>query len=140
MPVIPSIRRPLYLAAGTTDLIVEKLRELPSEYHRLQGQVTRLDASTLRLAVEDYSTKAVEAYGDLLSRGEKLVGSIRRQKASQVLDDELSFTQWRAKSTATTARKAAGQTRTRAKATASSARKTATAASKATRDAASKVG
>jgi len=97
MPKTTPITRPLYFAAGATDLAVEKLREIPAEYKRLQDQAKKLDAATFRVAVEDYSTKATgkaaEVYTDLVGRGAKLVESIRRQKATQVLTDQLTFTQ-----------------------------------------------
>jgi hypothetical protein len=144
MAVTNQLPRPLYFAAGATDLAVEKLREIPAEYKRLQKQAKRVDVSTVRVAVEDYSTKAtgkaVEVYDDLVHRGQKLVGSIRRQKATQVFAEQLTFTRRQAKATATTARKNATQTRTRAKATATSARKTAAAAGQAVGSAAGKVG
>ncbi|PZS35487.1 MAG: hypothetical protein DLM59_02990 [Pseudonocardiales bacterium] len=144
MPKTTSITRPLYFAAGATDLAVEKLRELPAEYKRLQEQARKLDTATLRVAVEDYSNKATgkasEVYTDLVGRGTKVVESIRNQKASQVLSERLTFTQRQAKATATTARKSVTTTRTRAKATATSAKKTATAASDAASAAADKVG
>lgn len=138
------ITRPLYFAAGATDLAVEKLREIPAEYKRLQEQARRLDTATVRVAVEDYSSKATgkaaEVYTDLVGRGTKVVDSIRRQKASQVLGERLTFTQRQAKATATTARKGAAATRTRAKATATSARNTAGAARGAASAGAGKVG
>jgi heparin binding hemagglutinin HbhA len=143
MPKTTPITRPLYFAAGATDLAVEKLREIPAEYKRLQLQAKKFDSATLRVAVEDYSAKAsgkaAEVYTELVGRGTKVVDSIRRQKATQVLSERLTFTQRQAKATATTARKGAAQTRTRAKATATSAKKTAEAASEATSAAADKV-
>lgn len=117
-----SLAKPLYFAAGATDLAVEKLREI-------QDQARQVDVSTVRAAVEDYSMRtsgrAVEVYADLVSRGQRLVNSIRRQQATQVLTDQLASTRSQAKATATTARKSAAQTRTRAKATATTARKSA---------------
>lgn len=142
MPKTTPITRPLYFAAGATDLAVEKLREIPAEYKRLQEQAKKLDAATFRVAVEDYSNKAtgkaVEVYTDLVGRGTKVVDSIRKQKATQVLSERLTNTQRQAKATATTARKSA--TRTRAKATTTSAKKTAEAATDAASAAAGKVG
>ncbi len=144
MPKTTPITRPLYFAAGATDLAVEKLRELPAEYKRLQEQAKKLDAATFRVAVEDYSNKAtgkaVEVYTDLVGRGAKVVDSIRKQTATQVLSDRLTVTQRQAKATATTARKSVTATRTRAKATATSAKKTAEAGGDASSAAAGKVG
>ncbi len=138
------ITRPLYFAAGATDLAVEKLREIPAEYKRLQDQARRLDAATFRVAVEDYSSKATgkaaEVYSGLVGRGTKVVDSIRRQKASQVLGERLTFTQRQAKGTVTSARKNMTATRTRAKATATSAKKTTGAAVDAASAAGAKIG
>ena len=50
MPKTTPITRPLYFAAGATDLAVEKLRELPAEYKRLQLQARKLDPTPLRAA------------------------------------------------------------------------------------------
>ncbi|MDQ6875539.1 MAG: hypothetical protein M3042_10825 [Actinomycetota bacterium] len=139
-----SLPKPLYFAAGATDLAVEKLREIPAEYKRLQDQARQVDVATVRAAVEDYSMKtsgkAVEVYADLVSRGQRLLNSIRRQQATQLLTDQLASTRSQAKATATTARKSATQTRTRAKATTTSVRKSATAARRASKSAARKVG
>ena len=144
MPKSTRLPGPVYAAAGATDLAVEKLREIPAEYRRLQERAKRVDASTVRVAVEDYSsqasTKAMEAYSDLVSRGQKLVNSIRRQKATEVLVEQATVARRQAKATVTTARKGATQTRTRAKATTTSARKTAAAAVDAAESAAAKVG
>lgn len=145
MPRTPTqLPKPLYFAAGATDLAVEKLREIPAEYKRLQDQARRVDAATVRVAVEDYSTKAtgkaVRVYDDLANRGQKLVRNVRRQKATQVLSERVDVTRAQAKATATTARKSAAATRTRAKATATSANKTSAAAADAVKDGAAKVG
>jgi len=144
MPKSTPITRPLYFAAGATDLAVEKLREIPAEYKRLQEQARKYDATTLRVAVEDYSNKAsgkaAEVYTDLVGRGAKVVDSIRKQKASQVLSERLTVTQRQAKATVTTARKSATATRTRAKATTTSAKKAAGAAGGAVSAGARKVG
>ncbi len=136
--------KPLYFAAGATDLAVAKLREIPAEYKRLQDQAKRVDAATVRVAVEDYSTKAtvkaVKVYDELADRGQTLVRKVRRQKATQVLSERVDSTKSQAKATATTARKSAAATKTRAKATATSAQKTTAAASDAVKDGAAKVG
>jgi len=136
--------KPLYFAAGATDLAVEKLREIPAEYKRLQEQAKRVDAPTVRVAVEDYSTKAtgkaVQVYDELVDRGQKLVRNVRRQKATQVLSERVDTTKRQAKATVTTARKSAAATKTRTKATATSAKKTTGAAGDAVKDGASKVG
>lgn len=142
--IVKTLTQPLYAAAGAGDLAVAKLREIPTEYARLQDQAKKVDASTLRVTVEDYSTrtagKALSAYGDLVNRGEKLVTGIRRQQATQDLAEQFGTARSQAKGARTTARKSASQTKSRTKAAATSTRKTASAAGKAATSGAKKVG
>ncbi len=138
------LTKPFYFAAGATDLAVEKIREIPAEYKRLQEQAMKVDTSQVRVAVEDYSTKAtvkaVKVYDELVSRGQQVTRNVRRQKATQVLSERVDATASKAKATVTTARKSAAATTTSAKATATSAKKTTEAAADAVTDGASKVG
>lgn len=142
--IAKTLTQPLYAAAGAGDLAVAKLREIPAEYSRLQDQAKKVDAGTLRVAVEDYSTrtadKALSAYGDLINRGEKLVTSLRRQQATRDLAEQVQNSTRQAKGAATTARTSAQQTKTRTKAAATSTRNSASAAAKAPRSGAKKVG
>ena len=99
-----------------------------------------------------------EAYGDLIGRGEKLVGRVRRQQSTQQTVKSAKTTTAKAKTTKTQGAKKASSTakatktaakktaakktgtKSSAKATATAAKKTATSAAKATTDAAAKVG
>ncbi len=49
-------------------------------------------------------TKATEVYGDLATRGESVVGRIRRQQASRDLAEQAELTVRRAKATVSSAR------------------------------------
>jgi predicted nucleic acid-binding Zn-ribbon protein len=103
--------------------------------------------------VNDNADTATDAYGDLVKRGETLVGRIRRQEATKATKRSAKTTSSKAKTTSTQARKTAKKSTTAAKRTAkkspakSSAKSTGTAAkntasnaAKATSDGASKVG
>ena len=120
---------PLYAAAGVGDLAIAKLKDLPTEYQRLAEQLRGLDVDDIRTHVENYTGRARETYDELVTRGEKLVTSVRHQKASQDLAEQADNTARQARST-----------RTRAKGTATSARKTAGSAKKAAGGAARKAG
>ncbi|HET7173617.1 MAG TPA: hypothetical protein VFI30_04995 [Nocardioidaceae bacterium] len=163
-------RTPLNAAVGAGDLAVEKLRaarrELRSRASRFDGRIDvatlrrdlagRLDrlGTEVRCAPDQVATlperaqtlasglaaDALQAYGDLAARGERLVRRIRNQRATGDLEQQATSTVTKAKATATTARKAAAGTKRSAKATATSGRKTAKAAAKATRAGSKKVG
>lgn len=90
--------KPFYAVAGVVDLTVEQLRAVPT-------------------------LASGEAYGELVARGRSVVGRIRRQKATQELEDQATSTVRRTKATATTARRSAEATRSSAKGTATTARK-----------------
>lgn len=144
MDVKTTLTQPLYAAAGAGDLAVAKLRELPAEYDRLQQEAKKVDAGTLRVALEDYSTKvagsALSGYGALVNRGEKLVSSIRGQQATQDLQEQLSRTEAQVKGAVTTTRRARKQATSSTKGAATSTRKSATATRRAVRSSAKKVG
>ena len=124
--------KPFYVAAGATDLAVKTLRQAPSripsvkvERRDLEKAVATvgLQAVTLparaqatAVGIADEVTGRTEAvYGDLLVRGRKVVGRIRRQKATQDLKKDATTTVRRSKATATTAKKSAAATGTTAK-------------------------
>ena len=171
--------KPFYVAAGATDLAVKTLRQAPSripsvkvERRDLEKAVANvsLQAATLPARAQatavgiadEVSGRADAVYGDLLVRGRKVVGRIRRQKATQDLKKDATTTVRRSKATATTAKKSAAATgstakkaskrtsttakkratttRTAAKGATTSARKTTTSAAKATTAGAAKVG
>lgn len=138
-------RTPLNAAVGAGDLAVEKLRaarrELRSRASRFDG---RIDVATLperaQTLASGLAADALQAYGELATRGERLVRRIRAQQATADLEHQAAATVTKAKATATTARKAAAGTKRSAKATATSGRKTAKSAAKATRAGSKKVG
>jgi hypothetical protein len=112
-----------YVAAGASDLAVEKLREVPDRLNQLQGKTDPKDLGGAAVAyVTHVGTRAVEVFDELAERGKNIVTRVDRQKATQELEDA-------AKSTARKARQ-----------TAAAAKTTAQTASKAAGDAAKKVG
>ena len=89
-------RKPLYAVVGAGDLAVENIKDLPAD---LIAQATQLVPKTtalvadlpgkvqgLRGEVETRATaltgKAFTTYGELVERGQKLVGTIRRTPAT----------------------------------------------------------
>ncbi|REE96501.1 hypothetical protein [Thermomonospora umbrina] len=135
----------VYTMAGAGDLAVEKLREVPEQVTRLQGDfrenltklqvevrdnVTRLQG---RVEVKDLpgaavayvnqvSTRTVEVIDELAERGKKIVTRVENQVATQELQQSAQRTQRRTKA-------AVGE-----------AKKTARAASRAATDASKKIG
>lgn len=159
---------PLYAVVGVGDLAVEKIRtartELSIRAESVQADVLSAPAQAKALptraqsAVGEAIAAARTAYGELASRGKKLVTRVGSQQATQDLQEQAKSTAARAKATTTTvkkqaattqrsaatttstAKKSADRVKTPAKATATSAKKTASAAKKATAAGASKVG
>lgn len=148
---------PLYAVAGAVDVAVATLRQVPSRVSVLQGRVVSLpqDVVTLRTevparlkalvdqaqdTVSEASEDVTEQYVELSVRGKDLVSRIRRQAATERLEDQAGTTVRQAKAARTTARKSAESTKRATKATVTSARKTAEAAVDATEAAAEKIG
>jgi hypothetical protein len=127
-------RKPLYAVVGAGDLAVENLRELPGDVvskattliPMTTSIVTELPGKVLGLRgeVESRATaltgKAFEAYGDLVERGQKLVGTIRRSPVTQQAEAQVKVAKSQAKAATTSATKAA---KTTAKATSKAAGK-----------------
>ena len=92
--------------------------------------------------VSENADTATDAYGDLVKRGESLVGRIRRQEATKATTRSAKTTSTKAKTTSTQAKKTAKKSpaKSSAKATGTAAKNTASNAAQATTDAASKVG
>jgi hypothetical protein len=167
--------KPFYVVAGAGDLAVKTVRQVPAKLSTvrierkdvekavatLQAETAALPAKAQTVAVEaavEVADRADAVYTELLTRGRKVVGRIRRQQATQDLKRDAATTVRRtkaatttakksaattrsaAKRTTTTARKQAATTRTATKSAATSARKTAASARKATTDAAAKTG
>ena len=109
-----------------------KLRGVPGEALDRQGRASRhregrrhrqvevvaLPARAQATAVGiagEVTGRVDDVYGDMLVRGRKVVGRIRRQKSTQDLKKEATTTVRRTKATATTAKKSASATGTTAK-------------------------
>lgn len=172
-------KRPLYAGVGATDLAVEVVRDYVAEVQKrftdLQKSVDSIDlepkalrdqaATVVGAGVSELQKDAAaltETYFDLVERGERLVGRIRRQRSTEATVSSARTTKAKAKTTRTQSRKSASATantakraaratkrtaantsstpRSSAKATATAARKTAANATQAATDAAKKVG
>jgi hypothetical protein len=174
-------QRAFHAGVGVTDLAVEAVRDYVATAQKqaqervagVQRSVTSFDAKARRAAIEKRVTElqaealavpsrvqkaldanveaATETYGDLVQRGEVLVGRIRRQRATQDTVAAAGTTVAKAKTTrtqatkaakksTTAAKKSAAATRSSAKATRTSAKKTVSAGSRALADGAAKVG
>jgi heparin binding hemagglutinin HbhA len=120
------------LVITRVDALQKQAKTLPA---RAEAKLNEYVAE-LGETVEDLNVQ----YADLATRGRKLVGRIRRQQATQDLKAETRKTVTKAKTTTSQAKKTAGTAKRSAKATGTSAQNTAGAATKATRDAASKTG
>ena len=179
--------RPFFAYVGVTDLAVEAVREYVADVQAkvsgrdLQPKALRDQAATVVSARVDALSKDAQAvparvqtivdenvsalgdaYGDLVKRGESLVGRIRRQQSTRDAVKSAETTKAKAKTTRTQAEKSAKATtktatsgakkatttakkrstapKSSAKATGTAAKKTATAATKAVADAAQKIG
>ena len=99
-------RKPFYAYVGAVDLAVEKTRELPTEFF---AKATTLVPKTTAL-VGDLPTKitgkAAARYADLVVRGEKLVGTIRRAPNTKTAAAQVKSAQAKAKAATTSAAKA----------------------------------
>jgi len=154
-----TITRPLYAAVGAGEAAVAELRKVAAELQK-QAAVRREQAQkraqdlpararnvdvesigqTVRASLVEAQHRAGEVYVELAERGEKLVGSIRGQQATQQLEAQAGQTVRSGKATVTTAKRGAERTKTSAKGTTTSAKKTVDAAAKAASDAGGKIG
>ena len=134
--------KPFYVVAGAGDLAVKTVRQVPArlstmriERKDLQKAVATVQAETAALPAKA-QTAAVEAavgaadradavYSELLTRGRKVVGRIRRQRSTQDLKRDAATTVRRTKAASTTAKKGAADTASAAKGTRTTARKAA---------------
>ena len=94
----------------------------------LQAETVALPAKAQTAAVGaavEVADRADAVYTELLTRGRKVVGRIRRQQATQDLKRDAATTVRRTKAASTTAKKGAADTATAAKATRTTARKAA---------------
>ncbi len=100
-------RKPVHAAVGVVDLYVEQVKELPAQAKKIQADLTAkfearrtagtasvkavpaqlkalpTEAKKLRTELEARLDKATAYYGELAVRGEKLIGQIRRQPATE---------------------------------------------------------
>ena len=113
-------RKPLFAVVGAGDLAVENIKDLPAQATELlpktkafvaeiPGRVLSLPAIVKSLP-GDVTGKAFETYGDLVERGEKLVRSIRRSKATEQAEAQIKVAKSQAKAATTSATKAAKAT------------------------------
>ena len=121
---------------------------------QLQSEAVAVPAKVQK-AIDANVEAATDTYGDLVKRGEVLVGRIRRQQSTQQTVKSAETTVSKAKTTktqatkatkktakkaTTTAKKASAPSKSSAKATVTAAKKTASSATQAVTDAAEKVG
>jgi hypothetical protein len=124
-PTTKDAKQALYAVAGVADLAVSTLRHLPA------------DAAKLRARLPG---EAVKTYGQLVRRGETLVGGVRRSRPTREAAEATRSAVSRTRAASTRARNSARSTRTSAKAASTSVRRAAAADTKAAKAAAGKVG
>ncbi len=150
------IKRVIDAGVGVTDLAVGTVRDYAAEAQKrvaaaqqsVKETVTTFDPKATYTALEKRAkdlqaasrSTATDAYGDLVKRGQTLVGRIRRQPSTQEVVKAAESTKVKAKTTKTQAKKAATSTRRNVKATKTAAKKTVSAGSRALADASKKVG
>jgi len=146
--------KPLYVAAGAGDLAVRKLRSglagLRSDLRdepkaaRDRAETLRHDVGQLTHKTEEFARgqlgRAAGTYDDLADRGARLVGRIRRQKATHELVGQADATVRRARATRNAPRKSTAPGARTGRTTVAKARKTAGAAATAGPRAAKKIG
>ena len=106
MSLTTEARKPFYAVVGAGDLAVEKTKDLPGD---VVAKATTVVPRTTAMVVE-LPGKLGAVYGDLVERGQKLFGSIRRQPATQVAVAQVKTARSQAKGAATSATKAARAT------------------------------
>ena len=127
-------KKPAFAAVGVVDLYVEQVKELPAAAKKAQATITAkieaaraartaqvkavpaqlkalpTEAKKLRTEVEakfaKAQTEATAYYAKLATRGEKLVGQIRRQPATEAAIAEGKAAVKKAEAAATSAKKA----------------------------------
>jgi heparin binding hemagglutinin HbhA len=169
MPTTPKLdlKRVIDAGVGVTDLAVQTVRDYSADAQKrlataqktVQKSVVEFDVKSTRAAIEKrvadlqaagWNT-ATDTYGDLVKRGQSLVGRIRRQQSTREAVAAAETTVAKAKTTRTqvagagkatkkTAAKKRTAAKSSAKATGTAAKKTVSAGSRALADAAQKVG
>lgn len=147
---------------SSIDLTPKSLRDQAISVVNARVDALAQDAKSRRAAIEarvtELQNENISAYGDLVQRGQSLVGRIRKQESSKATVSSARTTAAKAKTTktqatktaaarktaakrtATATKKKAATTQSSAKATVTAAKKTAADATKAVADAAEKVG
>lgn len=169
-------RDPKALRDQTLTLVATRVDDLAKEAKAAQDRATarvlglQADAQAVPAKVEAYVAGTLnevgETYGELATRGEKLIGRIRTQESTQQAEKAVSTTAAKAKTTRTqgtaaakktakkttatarktastakkTAKKSSGPAKSSAKATGTAAKKTASTGAQAAADATAKVG
>ena len=147
-------RKSFYAYVGAVDLAVAKSRELPTEVAtKAAANMARTTSFVFELPTKAkgltgelttrstlLTDKATAVYTDLISRGEKLVTSIRGQQSTKAAVAQVKTAKAQAKGAATTASKAAKSVTSRTKAATTSASKAVDATAVAVEDAAAKIG
>ncbi|MDT7545461.1 MAG: heparin binding hemagglutinin HbhA [Actinomycetota bacterium] len=114
-------KKPLFAYVGVADLAIERAKEIPAELTvattnvtkkaqsllaEVPSQVTALPV-TVRTNVEKATERATDLYAKLTIRGERLVGQIRRQPATEAAIAEGKEAVKKAEAAATAAKKSA---------------------------------
>lgn len=109
------VRKPFYAYVGVADLAVEKLRALPEVYvhgfSTAQAQVKQARGSfktlpeSVREQVQALPKKAGESYADLVSRGHKLVATVRNNPNAKAAVRQAKTARAQAKGAATSVRR-----------------------------------
>lgn len=86
-------KKPLFAYVGVADLAIERAKEIPAELTEVTNKVAKKAQSlvadvpalpeTVRTNVEKATERATDLYTKLTIRGERLVGQIRRQPATE---------------------------------------------------------
>ncbi len=125
LPTVPSsfnadqAKKPLFAYVGVADLAIERAKELPAELTafntklstKVQAFVADVPAQvqalpeTVRTQVEKATEQATDLYSKLTVRGERLVGQIRRQPATEAAIAEGKEAVRKAEAAATAAKK-----------------------------------
>ena len=124
-PTTKDAKQALYAVAGAADLAVSTIRHLPEEAAKLR---------------ERLPGEAAKTYGQLVRRGETLVGGVRRSRATQRATEATRTASSRTKAATTRVRRSTATTRSSAKSAGTTVRRAAAADAKAVKDAAAKVG
>jgi uncharacterized phage infection (PIP) family protein YhgE len=102
-------RKPFLAWVGAGDLALAKTRELPAQLKTLPEQVKGLpeQLKTVPGQLKALPEQATKLYSELISRGEALVGTVRRQSSTKAAANGAKTLKRETKAATTTARKTA---------------------------------